>query len=67
LVEHYAARPLLLPERLAATVDTARGPAAYRAAVTYVGGMTDRFAFRTAQAELDWAPERLPVGVDTAP
>ncbi len=67
LVEHYAARPELLPDKLAGTIDGARGPTAYRAAVTYVGGMTDRFAFRTAQAELGWAAERLPVGVDVAP
>jgi dGTPase len=66
LVEHYAASPQLLPVRLAATVDAARSPAAHRAAVTYVGGMTDRFAFCTAQTELGWAPERLPHGIDTA-
>lgn len=35
-----------------------------RAAVTYVGGMTDRFAFRTAVAELGWDPQRLPRGID---
>ena len=64
LVEHYAARPELLPEKLSGALDAARGPGAYRAAVTYVGGMTDRFAFRTAQAELGWPPERLPVGID---
>jgi len=39
-------------------------PEALRAAVTWVGGMTDRFAFRTAVAELDWDPARLPRGVD---
>jgi dGTPase len=33
------------------------------AAVAYVSGMTDRFAFATAVAELGWDPGRLPVGV----
>ena len=32
-------------------------------AVAYVSGMTDRFAFATAVAELGWDPARLPVGV----
>ncbi len=34
------------------------------AAVTYVAGMTDRFAFRQAVALLGWDPEKLPAGVD---
>ena len=34
-----------------------------RAAVTYVAGMTDRFACRQAVALLDWDPRRLPAGV----
>ena len=37
-----------------------------RAAVTYVAGMTDRFAFQSAVAHLGWDPARLPVGIDTA-
>jgi hypothetical protein len=32
-----------------------------RAAVTYVAGMTDRFAFRQAVALLGWDPDKLPV------
>ena len=36
-----------------------------RAAVTYVAGMTDRFAFRQAVAVLGWDPDKLPVGVDS--
>ncbi len=47
LVEHYAG---------------AGTPDAVRAAVTYVGGMTDRFAFRAAVEELAWDPARLPRG-----
>ncbi|HVF04070.1 MAG TPA: HD domain-containing protein [Frankiaceae bacterium] len=34
-----------------------------RAAVAYVGGMTDRFAFDTAVAVLGWDRDRLPRGV----
>jgi dGTPase len=39
---------------------------AVRRAVAYVGGMTDRFAFRSALALLDWDPAKLPRGVDTS-
>ena len=56
LVEHYVEHPSALP------VHTDDDPV--RAAVTYVGGMTDRFAFRTAVADLGWSPERLPRGID---
>ncbi len=35
---------------------------ALRAAVSYVAGMTDRFAMATALAELGWDPSRLPRG-----
>jgi dGTPase len=67
LVEHYADRPNLLP---ADTGDwsglDAGSPEALRAAVAYVGGMTDRFACRQAMAQLGWGPERLPPGIDTA-
>ena len=61
LVEHYADRPNLLPE--AHGLD-AGSSAALRAAVTYVGGMTDRFACRQALALLGWERDRLPVGID---
>jgi dGTPase len=37
-----------------------------RSAVSYVAGMTDRFAFQSAVAHLGWDPSRLPVGIDTA-
>ena len=62
LVEHYAACPGLLPEP-DASADPG-GPAAIRAAVTYVAGMTDRYAFDTAVTLLDWDPDRLPQGID---
>ncbi len=61
LVEHYADRPNLLPE--AHDLD-AGSPEAFRAAVGYVGGMTDRYACRQALALLGWPADRLPVGID---
>jgi dGTPase len=65
LVEHYADRPHLLPARRVDAGVTAGTPEAYRAAVTYVGGMTDRYACRAAVAELGWDAGRLPLGVET--
>ena len=38
-------------------------PGAVRAAVAYVAGMTDRFAFSQAVALLGWDPDKLPVGI----
>jgi dGTPase len=72
LVDHFADRPNTLP---AGAVTAGAGsdlglaggsPEAVRAAVTYVAGMTDRFAFQSAVAHLGWDPARLPVGIDTA-
>jgi dGTPase len=64
LVEHYADRPNLLPGRLTADGVAAGSTAAYRAAVTYVGGMTDRYACRAGVTELGWDAAKLPLGVD---
>jgi len=61
LVEHYADRPNLLPD--AHGLDAGSNEA-LRAAVTYVGGMTDRFACRQGMALLGWDRDRLPVGID---
>ncbi len=61
LVEHYADRPNLLPDGHGLD---AGSPEALRTAVTYVGGMTDRFACRQAMALLGWDRDRLPVGID---
>ena len=36
-----------------------------RASVSYVAGMTDRFAFTTAVRDLGWDPAALPAGIDT--
>ena len=63
LVECYADRPNLLPADRTAGVD-ASSTEALRAAVTYVGGMTDRYACRQAVALLGWDPDQLPKGVD---
>jgi dGTPase len=67
LVEHFADRPHLISETSgAAQPDVlAGGPQAIEAAVTYVAGMTDRFAFRLAVALLGWDPEKLPAGIDS--
>ncbi len=60
LVEHYVERPGALPlEHRAPELDDP-----VRAAVTYVGGMTDRYAFRTAVELLGWPADQLPVGID---
>jgi dGTPase len=60
LVEYYAARPDLLPG--GAGEPDANSDGALRAAVTYVAGMTDRFACRMAVALLDWPTDKLPRG-----
>jgi dGTPase len=62
LVEHYGEHPNLLPDGAELS---AGSPESLRTAVTYVGGMTDRFACRQAMAHLDWERDRLPVGIDT--
>jgi dGTPase len=60
LVEHFADRPNLLPS----VEDLPAGsPEALAAAVTYVAGMTDRYAFATAVAQLGWDPDELPTGI----
>ena len=61
LTEHYADRPNLLPD---ANALDAGSPEALRAAVSYVAGMTDRFACRQALALLGWDRNRLPAGID---
>jgi dGTPase len=68
LVEHFSDRPHLITDhapRPSESTDVVAGSdEAVRAAVTYVAGMTDRFAFRQAVALLSWDPAKLPVGVD---
>jgi len=64
LVEHYAAQPACLPPSHRPTDGADDDPAAYRAAVGYVGGMTDRFACEQAVTMLGWSHRALPTGFD---
>jgi dGTPase len=59
LVEHFADRPNLLPAVGFPGLESGTVEAV-RSAVTYVAGMTDRFACRTAMAQLGWDRSRLP-------
>jgi dGTPase len=68
LVDFYADRPNTLPFGDTGG-DVSRGlpagsPEAVREAVTYVAGMTDRYAFTMAMDHLGWDPANLPQGVD---
>lgn len=58
LVEKFSESPQLLPDYVSKHDDT------LTAAVTYVAGMTDRFAFDTAVRLLDWPVDRLPQGIE---
>jgi len=66
LVDHYSVQPHLLPAESADHVPDAGSSFAVRNAVTYVGGMTDRFACRQAVTLLDYSVDRLPQGIDTS-
>lgn len=63
LVEHYQDSPNLIPDVQASGGLSAGEPAAVAAAVNYVAGMTDRFAFRQAVSLLGWEPARLPKSI----
>ena len=54
LVTHYLRHPDLLPDSFREAGDSVTG------AVSYVGGMTDRFAFAQAVDLLGWPASRLP-------
>ncbi|MEX2660109.1 MAG: HD domain-containing protein [Acidimicrobiales bacterium] len=60
LVEHMADRPNLIPGVAERGGFAAGSTEALTAAVTYVAGMTDRYAFQSAIAHLGWSPDRLP-------
>ena len=64
LVDHYITTPTLLPSWHEEAFDAGSTHAAHEA-VTYVGGMTDRFACRQAVVLLDYPREKLPQGIDT--
>lgn len=68
LVEHYADHPNRIPESADPETGLHRGePAAVRAAVGYVAGMTDRFAVDQAVELLGWDPAALPAGIGVDP
>jgi dGTPase len=59
LVEHYVRSP-----RSMGSEASTGSPQALHDAVSYVGGMTDRFACRQGIALLNWDEDRLPKGID---
>ena len=63
LVEHFAEHPDELPRAAARDGLDPGGADALREAVTYVGGMTDRYAFAQARKHLGRRDEDLPVGI----
>ena len=64
LVDYFGDRPNLIPDGSDSSADLTGGePLAVRAAVAYVAGMTDRFAFSQAVALLGWDPDKLPAGI----
>ena len=66
LVERLADDPGSIPNVASGGELAAGSVEAVRAAVTYVAGMTDRFACQCAVALLGWDRARLPGGVDLA-
>jgi dGTPase len=63
LVEHFTDRPNGIAGPGSPAGVAAGSDEAMRAAVTYVAGMTDRFACLTAVSRLGWDPARLPHSV----
>ena len=63
LVELHSASPELVPHDAEHTVPAPGSTQAVVDAVTYVGGMTDRYAFDRAVQLLDWDERDLPIGI----
>lgn len=61
LVEYFSADPARLPSDFAPAEESS--DSVVRAAVSYVAGMTDRFAFSIAADRLGWDADRLPRGI----
>ena len=72
LVEFFAANPAAIASSAPGLVaapnmgDGEDHDVALRRAITYVSGMTDRFAFGLAVDRLGWGPEQLPRGIDSS-
>lgn len=64
LADLYIAHPQHLPAWHASPFDP-QSQEAVNESVTYVGGMTDRFACRQALELLDYPVDKLPQGIDT--
>lgn len=64
LVEHYHKQPRDMAVAFESGVGEPGSDEALRQAVTYVGGMTDRFACRQGLLLLDYDPAKLPRGID---
>jgi dGTPase len=72
LVGHFADHPYAIPEVRRGGFtgeggDTDNEDTSVRAAVSYVAGMTDRFAMERAVCDLGWDAGRLPRSVRTTP
>ena len=65
LVEHYVANPKLMHSPGERELFDPNSAEAIKLAVTYVGGMTDRFACRQAMSLLNWPESQLPQGIGT--
>ena len=63
LVEHYVVNPKLMYAPLERELFDAHSAEATKLAVTYVGGMTDRFACRQGVSLLGWQESQLPQGI----
>ena len=63
LVEHYVANPKLMYAPFERELFDAHSAEATKLAVTYVGGMTDRFACRQGVSLLGWQESQLPQGI----
>lgn len=61
LVSYFTEHPCDMPADYADAAKAGSDPV--RAAVTYVAGMTDRYAFETAIERLGWNPDRVPRGI----